>query len=146
MDKIPTESDWRSVPWCLDIPYAYEHFNGKSLDEAVQLLVENALYYQEDLMFMPTPCMHFYIHAYINYLMSDASIEDCDAASCFFGLIKIRAEDMIAAGDTMLSRLSVLLDRLETHQNWYHAPPDIYGDFAIHVARSRSLLKIGGYP
>lgn len=53
MLSIPTEDDWRSEPWCLDIPIAYEHFSGKSLSEAVSMFDDNAICYQEDDVFRP---------------------------------------------------------------------------------------------
>ena len=144
MKAIPSESDWRSVPWCLDIPYAYANFHGKTLSEARQLFVDNALRYQEDLMWMPIPCFHFYIDAYIDYLMSDASIEDCDGASCFFGLVRIRFHDIMAGGESLVVRVTRLLDRLASHQPWYAADFEIYGDFANHAAACRKLILANG--
>jgi len=40
--NIPTEEDWRSEPWDLDIPHAYKHFLGKNIDESIALFEEDA--------------------------------------------------------------------------------------------------------
>ena len=52
--QIPTELDWQNPYGDLDIKKAKEHFFGKTLEEAEELFVENALYYQEDILFMPS--------------------------------------------------------------------------------------------
>ena len=52
--NAPTEADCRSEPWCFDAASAYEHFYGKTAAKAMQLFAQNALYYQEDAMFMPS--------------------------------------------------------------------------------------------
>jgi hypothetical protein len=57
---IPAEVDWRSEPWGIDTPWAYKHFFGKNLAEAFDLFVENAMHYQEDIMFMPLACFKYY--------------------------------------------------------------------------------------
>ncbi|MEI7929683.1 MAG: hypothetical protein WCH40_14125, partial [Verrucomicrobiales bacterium] len=71
--NIPTEIDWRSEPWDLDIPYAYKHFFGKDLQEAFDLFVDNSACYQEDIMFMPLVCFRYYVLAYTSYLLSEQS-------------------------------------------------------------------------
>ena len=87
-NNIPSESDWRSEPWGIDTPYAYNHFQGKSREDAVEFFVENAIYYQEDIMFMPEACFRYYIHSYMDYLFSGRSAGDSDAANCFSALSK----------------------------------------------------------
>jgi hypothetical protein len=140
MKKIPTEADWRSVPWCLDIPYAYAHFFGKSLPEAVALFEDNAIYYEEDLVFMPRPCLDYYIDAYIEYLMSERSKADSDGASCFFGLVQMRHDDINTFTSGTVARTKTVLRRLATHQAWYEAVPEIYGDFAKKAEQTLKLL------
>ncbi len=127
--QIPSEADWRSEPWDLDIPYAYKHFFGKDRVQAAGLFVENALCYQEDVMFMPATCFYFYAHAYIDYLMSEQSEGDSDGASCFFGLVEVRADDILRGPGELRERIRALLRRLGERQTWYDATPHIYGDF-----------------
>lgn len=141
MKHIPTEIEWRSVPWCLDIPYAYDHFFGKTLAEAIQLFEENAIYFQEDLMWMPKPCLSFYLDAYIDYLLGDSSAGDSDGASCFFWLIEIRHLEIGSFDRATISRTRQVLERLATRQSWYAADVEIYGDFR---ERAKSMHKLLG--
>jgi hypothetical protein len=141
MTSIPSENDWRSEPWDLDIPYAYEHFAGKSNDDATELFVDNAIYYQEDLTFMPIRCLRYYIHSYMAYLLSDASEEDPDGASCFYGLVEVRHEDIRTFDDATRSRVVAVLHRLAMSQDWYGADGDIYGDFKTQSERCVELLQ-----
>lgn len=136
---IPTEADWRSEPWDLDIPYAYKHFLGKNLEEAFDLFVDNALCYQEDIMFMPAACFRYYLIAYTNYLLSEASKDDSDGASCFFGIIECRKDDIHKLEDLVVSQIRKTLERLRDNQAWYDADKEIYGRFQ---ARSESCLKL----
>lgn len=141
MADIPTDKDWRSEVWCLDVPYAYEHFFGKSIDEAVKLFENNALTYQEDLMFMPAACFRYYLRAYTQYLLSDACRGDSDGASCFFGLIEVRHVEIAGCDDETRSQVDAVLDRLASSQEWFDADEEIYGDFRSEAERARELLR-----
>ena len=140
MSNIPTEADWRSEVWDLDIPYAYEHFAGKSIDTAIALFREDALTYQEDLMFMPVVCFRFYVYAYIAYLLSDDSKGDSDGASCFFGLVDGRYKEICDSETTLVDTIANTLHHLETKQDWYDADVDIYGMFARRAHKSLKLI------
>lgn len=140
-DGVPSETDWRSEPWDLDMPYAYKHFAGKSFEEAVELFKENALRYQEDVMFMPRACFPYYARAYMAYLMSENSVEDADGASCFFGLADVRADD-IKTDRNLVTEFIVCLDHLAKRQSLYDADIDIYGNFPDRSERAKSKLLV----
>lgn len=65
---------------------------GKTLEQAEELFWDNALLYQEDLMFMGPVAFRFYVPAYVNYLRSEASSGDPDAVNCFVSLVRHRWE------------------------------------------------------
>lgn len=136
--NIPTETEWRTEPWDLDIPNAYKHFSGKSLEEAFELFVDNSLFYQEDIMFMPLPCFRFYVMAYANYLLSDQSKDDSDGASCFFGIVECRRDDIQSSPEQLIAHIICTLEKLRENQEWFDAEEDIYGSFR---ARSETCLK-----
>lgn len=138
---VPTEEDWRSEEWGIDTPRAYRHFFGKSLSDAFELFVEDALYYQEDVMFMPLRCFQFYVHAYIDYLLSDKSKGDSDGASCFFGLVEVRCEDFKTSGEVLLGRVRQVLMDLRGRQDWYAAHRHIYGDFSQRADAALVLIQ-----
>ena len=137
---LPSETDWRREAWTLDIPYAYKHFLGKTREEAVQLFVENSLLYQEDIMFMPAACFRYYVHSYMDYLMSDQSAGDSDGASCFFGVVDVRHDDVRCADEHLKQTVRNVLARLASRQSWYDASPEIYGDFGVRADACLKLL------
>ena len=138
---VPPEADWRSEPWDLDIPYAYKHFAGKLFEEAVELFKENAIRYQEDVMFMPRACFPYYAKAYMAYLMSETSAEDSDGASCFFGLADVRADD-IKSDRNLVTDFTRCLDHLAERQGFYDADIDIYGSFSERAKQAKGKLLI----
>jgi hypothetical protein len=139
--NIPTETDWAHHPDDLDAACAKKNFFGKTRDQAVELFVVNALTYQEDIMFMPEPCFCFYVHSYIDYLMSGLSKGDSDGASCFFGIVEVRKDDILRGPSELMTRVAALLRRLAERQAWYEAQPDIYGQFK---ERSEACLRLMG--
>ena len=141
---IPSEADWHSEPWWIDTPHAYEYFNKKSLAEAVALFVDNAICYQEDIMFMPLPCFRYYVRAYIDYLLSDASKDDSDAANCFFGIVEFRRDDILTSGDELRGLILDVLRHIGAGQEWYDADRGIYGDFADRAEAAKKLIGGAG--
>ncbi|AMV37103.1 hypothetical protein [Planctomyces sp. SH-PL62] len=138
--NIPTEADWRSEAWDLDTEWAYKNFQGKSYDEAVRLFEENALRYQEDVMFMPSRVFGFYLKAYMGYLTSDASRGDSDAASCFLSLMDYKSEHEPDEIRPLWPEIEPVLRRLVEHQDDYDADWLIYEDFR---ARVRPIVQRG---
>ncbi len=140
--KIPTEADWRSESWCVDMPRAYERFYGKDLDEAFELFVENALSYQEDIMFMPLTCFRYYVQAYASYLLSEASEGDSDGANCFFCIVKYRAKDIRSSVAVVVDQITRTLGKLKQKQAWYDADDEIYGSFEAQASACLKHLQV----
>lgn len=131
--QIPTEDDWHSEEWCDDTPWAYKHFYGKTIEEAVELFTENALGYFEDVMFMPSRVFGYYLTAYANYLMSDAARGDSDAANGFISLIDARATDKPADLARVWPEVEPVLRRLAERQSDFDADWLIYGSFRSRI-------------
>ena len=129
---VPTLADWQSEPWCLDARSAFDHLYGKTTDEAVRLFEENALYYQEDVMFMPSRVFGYYLGAYMKYLESSA--DDIDAL-CFFGLIEHKLQYQPSDVQPAWSEIRHLLDHLSTNESIYSLNPKICSRFPKRVAR-----------
>ena len=137
---VPTEADWRSEPWGLETPSAYQNFFDKTLAEAIELLESDAILYAEDIDYMPLPCFLFYIHAYMDYLLSDKSQGDSVGASGFYGFISSRRKDL-QSDEHLLEKTKLVLEHLKNHQDWYDADPDNFGDFAEKTRRGLKLLR-----
>jgi len=138
---IPTQADWEGHLDHLDVACAYGNFHGKTLEEAYALFVENALRYQEDIMFMPAPCFYYYVQAYMSYLLSLDSRGDSDGASAFFGIVQCRKDDIRQAPPFVRERIRTLLHRLSVGQAWYNAPEKIYGNFRVKANRVLKLIS-----
>ncbi len=78
VERLPTKSDFVSHPEDLDQNCAWEHFGGLTLDEAKARFAQNALYYQEDFMFMGTNAFLYYFPVLDNYLRSAPDEENDD--------------------------------------------------------------------
>lgn len=108
---------------------AFEKFHGKTITEAVQLFEENSLYYQEDVMFMPSRVFGNYLFAYATYLLFDAAAGDLDGANCFIALIDFKAQMQPAEIVPVWDEVSQILDRLASSQGFYGASPALYGSW-----------------
>ena len=130
--KIPTKHEWGSIEKNnLDTEWAYKQFAGKSLDDAEKMFRENALYYQEDLISMPSIAFNCYAPVFAKYILSDYAESDSDGASSFLHMIieLLQANRSLAAPETV----KVLLDAakiVSNKQNYYDADIDIYGEFS----------------
>ena len=143
--EIPTEADWRSDSVDpdlinLDAAWAYKNFHGKTFDEAVRLFEDNALHYQEDLSYMPSRVFGFYLKAFIAYLMSDAARDDADAASCFFSLIRFKAEHDRARIIPLWAEIEPILKVFAKRQDDLGADWAAYGSFR---SRIRQIVAFG---
>lgn len=132
--KIPNERDWLNQHGDLDVASAREDFLDVTYEQAVRLFEENALRYQEGVVFMPFDCFTFYVHSYIDYLLSDASRGDADGASCFFTVVECRADDILKLPSDAQERIERVLDGLSKEQKFYDADESIYGNFADRVS------------
>lgn len=137
---LPTERDI-SVFDSPDEVHAVKVFLGKDLDQAEALFRENFLYYQEDLLFMGPKAFRFYVTAAINYLLSEHSSGDSDAASTFCYLIEHRLEHEPGeiAPVSMLIRdgIDLMLKDFDRFGFGDEAIGNIYGDVE---ARYRTLV------
>ncbi|MFN0197441.1 MAG: hypothetical protein ACKVT0_11910 [Planctomycetaceae bacterium] len=131
--KVPTESDWRTEPWCLDTESAYEHFFGLTVEQATQLFEENALNYSEDLYYMPAEVFTYYLPAFVSYLLSEKSRGDSDGASCFISLIEFRAEYTPSDIRSNWHVIEPVLRKLSLDQEYYDADWEFYGCFRVRI-------------
>jgi len=140
--RIPTKSDWGVIEKDnLDAECAFKHFAGKSLDDAEKMFREHALYYEEDLISMPSVAFNCYAPVFAKYILSDYAESDSDGASSFLHMIieLLKSNRTLAAPETV----KILLDAANTvsdKQEFYDAGIDIYGGFSdlyneiIHLA------------
>ena len=134
--QIPNEQDWANPYDDATIRWAKKHFFGKTVEEAKELFVENSLCYQEAIMFMPSGAFRYYVHAYMNYLLSDQSKDDCDGASCFLGLIKHKMEyDQNDLRGAVWERVTETIEHIRNNSEWFAWTDSIYGNLEEKTTR-----------
>jgi len=120
----------------LDERVACKHFLGKTVDEAFDLFMENALHYQEDLMFMGTVGFQFYVPALVRYI--DLEVGDADAVNCFVGLLEHRLsydpQSVLGVASLLAPACRSILTRYED----YDVTAEAYGDLR---SRYRAVIS-----
>lgn len=87
---IPTKEHWEKAWSGLDEADAFDHFYGKTIQEAEDMIHNTPEYYCEDFLWMPKVPFQFYLNAFIKYLISQRSRDNSYAANSFIGLIKLQ--------------------------------------------------------
>lgn len=116
---IPTKQQWKKAWTGLDEAYAFDHFYGKTLEEAEDMIHELPHYYCEDFKWMPRVPFCFYFKAFKSYLISSRSKDNFYAAISFIGLIEHRVKyryDWIKEGWPSIIEI---LNQLADHQDFY---------------------------
>lgn len=130
--RIPTNKDispaYGTDHEGLDEAHARKTFHGKTLEEAGLLFRENALFYQEDLLFMGPAGFRYYIHAYLNYLESPHATHDSDAVNCFVSLLEYRLEKQAKEILPVAAQLTQTCQHILNHYDRFDITADIYGD------------------
>jgi hypothetical protein len=92
MTRRPPTADEINIFDSLDERTAERNFLGKNREQARALFSQNFLKFQEDLMWMGPAAFRYYVHAALDYLVSDAAALDSSAASSFAMLLEFRLE------------------------------------------------------
>ncbi len=129
--ELPTAKEispgFRTGHEALDERCAREHFSGKTLEEAEELFRQNALFYEEDLLWMGAAGFRYYVVAFVRYLESEQSSGDSDALNAFVSLLEQRSREpkvVAPIGEFLKGACGYLLQDFER----YDADPAIYGD------------------
>jgi hypothetical protein len=126
---IPSREDWGEVEQDLDTEYAFKTFFGKTIVEAVPLIKGNPIERADEIRFMPPVPFRYYILAYRDYLLSEDSIGDPDAASCYIRLIAEKISGEPHTIGPVLPSLIESVQKVVQNQSFYDADEEIYGDF-----------------
>ncbi len=151
--EIPAEKDWDD--WTDDPPrdyvsewnrgFAKQKFSGKSLEVLIPELKRDILIYYDEFCDMPRKCFQYYIFAITQTLRNCSETEAkeiftiSDAASCFFSIIKVRAEHDPKGLKPIMKRLWPDLVYVANNQEHFSASLEIYGDFRDHLAEIKKL-------
>jgi len=140
--EIPGEEEWAWHAYDMDAQYAYERLYGKSIVDVVALYSDNQ--YQasmDDYLFTPKAAFQYYIFAFAEYLKAPGAKDMSDAASVFLNVLLAREEAEPGTVAAIYPELADAIDFVVSHQAWYDADIDIYGDFRDHALRLRTLCS-----
>ena len=130
--RTPSKSSWGVIEKNnLDAECAFKQFAGKSHKEAEKMFRVNALYYQEDLLAMPSIAFNYYAPVFAKYVLSDNAKSDSDGASSFLHMvIELLQANRSLANEKTESILINASMHVAMRQAFYDADTDIYGDFS----------------
>jgi len=127
---IPTQADFQLLPrrkYDPDHCHTWEHFGGRTLDEAYVVFRENPLRYPEDLMWMVPKPFCFYLPVALRYLQSAEASGDSDIISCLASDIEFHfscGHDIQAA----FPCIQAICDYVLSHYSEYDVIEEIYGN------------------
>lgn len=133
--EIPSREDWSGFEKNLDAQYAFKIFFGKSISEAIQLIQKNPIERGEEIRFMPPVPFRYYILAFRDYVLSEKSRDDSDAASCYLHLLDDKVADEPETINPVMPALIESVQKVAEARSFYDADLDIYGDFEQIGAR-----------
>lgn len=152
--EIPAEKDWDD--WTDDPPrdyvsewnrgFAKQKFSGKSIEQITPLLKKSFMSYRDEYVDMPRKCFQYYIFAITkilrNYSESEKRLPSIsDMASCFFSIMKVRAEHDPRGLKPIMKLLWPDLVYVANNQKHFSASLEIYGDFRDHLAEIKKLCE-----
>lgn len=142
----PTLIDWEldsPLPWPpkTDEGCAFHHFYGKSLEAAEMRFLKDPYGAKEDFSYMPDICRRYYVVAFANYLLSEKSHDDSDAATCYVSLVDEFATLFSQCDPASKATLMEALSRVESELNWYGVDVESYGGVVVRIANCKANLN-----
>ena len=127
---VPSEDDWRSEAWDLDMNWSYQQLFGRTVDEVRnRFTVFCPLSVAEDVFSTPSRVFRYYIWAYLQYLVSPESKGEPDGANAFPRSVAHRASQQIEDFREIWPSVRAVLEHVGRGQQWYAASLDIYPNF-----------------
>ena len=138
--QIPDKLAWEEYDKDLDVKYLYDMFFGKSIDNVQQYFGNTqSIERMDELLFAPRPVFQYYVHAFAKFVMSDMAAGDSDSANPFLSLLEVRETRDPGSVKDILGSLSEALDFVSSHQKYFDADVNLYGDFRDRVKRIREI-------
>ncbi|MGL5632432.1 MAG: hypothetical protein ACRDD3_08710 [Azovibrio sp.] len=138
--KVPGKQEWMGFETDYAVRHAHKLLFGKSVSETVHLFGTCSIERAHELLFMPTKAFQYYVFAFAEYLMSAKAEGDADSASPFLRLLINREKRDKGSVRQILGKLQGVVDYVASHQEYYDADQDIYGDF---VEFAQQIMRVG---
>lgn len=139
--KIPGAAEWAGYKNDLDVQYAHKLFFGRSYGEVVHHFGSSrSIGRADELLFMPRRAFQYYVMAFVEYLGRPEAAGDSDSASPFLRLLIEREKRDPGSVAQIYDQLASTVDFVASHQKWFKANPNIYGDFKQLAAEIRCAV------
>lgn len=92
---------------------------------------------------MPRAAFQYYVFAFAEFLMSDRAAGESDEASPFLHLLIGREERDPGSVAEIYTDLEEVIEFVASHQDYFDADPNIYGNFRELAATLRTLVGDG---
>jgi hypothetical protein len=135
--KIPGSQEWLGYETDQDVAYLHKLIFGKSIQEAIPYFANQCIERMDELLFSPRRVFQYYVHAFGEYLMTQAAEGESDAASPFLSLLEEREKRYPGSVQSIIESLEPYLVFLAERQDYFDAPEHIYGNFSQRVAGIR---------
>ena len=133
--RVPGIEQWRGYRNDIDARHAHRRFFGKSIPEVMEYFTGGrSIQVTQELRHMPRSAFQYYVLAFADYLASDMAVNDCDAASCFLGLLVDREKLDPGSVADMFGKLEPTVRLVAAGQTRFDADVDIYGSFPERAA------------
>ena len=137
---VPTKLDWGDLSVDPEIRYAWKLFGGKAVAEAAPLFIDNPIERASELRFCTTRVFSYYIHCFVDFLLSSEAAGESDVASCFLRLVRDRtASDPAFRGE--LGSLLPAVEAIASRQEFYEADYNIYVSFPALAAEIHAKVS-----
>lgn len=88
-EELPSIEDFK-VYGMLEEAYAIKYFYGKNIEEASELFFDDAIFYQEYLVYMSPKAFFYYINSIKPYILSAKGWDDDCFVECVLGIFENR--------------------------------------------------------
>lgn len=139
--QAPDEELWGKWQDDLDTVNAYRLLHGKTVNELVALFAENPIEVAEGLRFAPCAVSITHLRGCIDYLQSNASKHNADAASSLLNLILHMVRNCPTEVFSPVGSFLQSLRSVSERQSYYDADPVVYGSFSKLVSEIETCLK-----
>jgi hypothetical protein len=141
---IPGDVEWAGYEDDLDSRYAHEMFFGKSIEQVLRLFEKSdVLSRAEDLHYMPFAAFKYYIFAFARFVLSDRAAGDSSAANAFLCTLMERESEVPGCMSDLYVQLKPTVEFIATHQKYFDADPEIYGNFKDRAESLRAMCEFG---
>jgi hypothetical protein len=138
LDRIPDAAAWRGYDEDLDVIELHRMFFGKTNAEVQRYFGDaRSISRMDELLFAPRPVFQYYVHGFGMFLMSERAKGDSDSASPFLSLLEAREERDPGSVRNIYASLIRYIEFVASHQEYFEAPVEIYGDFKARAQAIR---------